>query len=69
MLYGGNGGAGANSSLLGNIGGTREGTPALYSDQVSSSTLNLAAGQQGRAPSAYLEDLFENHGNGPRERF
>ncbi|KAI9668195.1 MAG: hypothetical protein M1821_001015 [Bathelium mastoideum] len=23
----------------------------------------------GRAPSAYLEDLFENHGNGPRERF
>lgn len=22
-----------------------------------------------RAPSAYLEDLFENHGNGPRERF
>ncbi|KAF1953962.1 hypothetical protein CC80DRAFT_418906 [Byssothecium circinans] len=22
----------------------------------------------GRAPSAYLEDLFENHGNGPRDR-
>ena len=22
-----------------------------------------------RAPSAYLDDLFENHGNGPRERF
>lgn len=22
-----------------------------------------------RAPSAYLEDLFENHGSGPRERF
>jgi len=22
-----------------------------------------------RAPSAYLEDLFEHHGNGPRERY
>ena len=30
------------------------------------STSDLAG---SRAPSAYLEDLFENHGNGPRERF
>ena len=27
----------------------------------SSSSLNLSAPPQGRAPSAYLEDLFENH--------
>ena len=32
-------------------------------------SLSLAASAQGRAPSAYLEDLFENHGHGPRERF
>lgn len=35
----------------------------------SSSSLNLSSAPQGRAPSAYLEDLFENHGNGPRERY
>jgi hypothetical protein len=38
----------------------------------SSSNLSLpgvSAVAGGRAPSAYLEDLFENHGNGPRERF
>ena len=29
--------------------------------QASNSTLNLNAPPQGRAPSAYLEDLFENH--------
>ena len=29
--------------------------------QASNSTLNLNAPHQGRAPSAYLEDLFENH--------
>ena len=29
--------------------------------QASNSTLNLNAPSQGRAPSAYLEDLFENH--------
>lgn len=35
-------------------------------------SLNVPGGSSvagGRAPSAYLEDLFENHGNGPRERF
>ena len=29
--------------------------------QPSNSSLNLAVAPQGRAPSAYLEDLFENH--------
>lgn len=35
----------------------------------SNSSLNLSAPPQGRAPSAYLEDLFENHppGNPPSE--
>ena len=48
----------------------------LYA-QPSSSSLMVGLGQRpsndglagSRAPSAYLEDLFENHGNGPRERF
>ena len=45
----------------------------LYS-QTSSSSLAVGNGHDSslpgsRAPSAYLEDLFENHGNGPRERF
>jgi len=53
----------ANSSVVGGVGSAMD----------SASTLNLnapggnAAG--GRAPSAYLEDLFENHGTGPRERY
>ncbi|KAK4546018.1 hypothetical protein LTR36_002155 [Oleoguttula mirabilis] len=60
-----------------------DGTPrqghssALYA-QPSSSSLMVGTGGEGhssdnlggsRAPSAYLEDLFENHGSGPRERF
>ncbi|KAF1996087.1 hypothetical protein P154DRAFT_324862 [Amniculicola lignicola CBS 123094] len=35
-------------------------------------SLNVPGGSSvagGRAPSAYLEDLFENHGSGPRERY
>jgi len=32
------------------------------------STLILGVLPQGRTPSAYMEDLFENHGNGMRER-
>ncbi|KAJ5242409.1 uncharacterized protein N7469_000736 [Penicillium citrinum] len=32
----------------------------------STSSLNLSQPQQGRAPSAYLEDLFENHTPPPR---
>ncbi|KAH7402061.1 hypothetical protein DE146DRAFT_454184 [Phaeosphaeria sp. MPI-PUGE-AT-0046c] len=41
-------------------------------DNVSQLSLNVPGGTTvagGRAPSAYLEDLFENHGSGPRERF
>ncbi len=34
---------------------------AGISMQASTSTLNLSAPPPGRAPSAYLEDLFENH--------
>ncbi|KAL2351690.1 hypothetical protein BJ546DRAFT_255602 [Cryomyces antarcticus] len=33
------------------------------------SMAGLSGQPTSRAPSAYLEDLFENHGNGPRERF
>ncbi|KAK3718900.1 hypothetical protein LTR37_004816 [Vermiconidia calcicola] len=43
---------------------------------VNPSSSSLMVGHQStsdlsgsRAPSAYLEDLFENHGSGPRERF
>lgn len=38
---------------------------------MSNLSLNVPGGSAtgGRAPSAYLEDLFENHGSGPRERF
>ncbi|KAK2871880.1 hypothetical protein FQN49_002734 [Arthroderma sp. PD_2] len=32
----------------------------------STSSLNLTSPPQGRAPSAYLEDLFENHPSGPQ---
>ncbi|KAJ5743933.1 hypothetical protein N7533_008803 [Penicillium manginii] len=34
----------------------------------STSSLNLSQVQQGRAPSAYLEDLFENHSSPPPRR-
>ena len=45
----------------------------LY-DQPSSSSLMVGGASSSdlagsRAPSAVLEDMFENHGNGPRERF
>ncbi len=33
----------------------------LLPSQASTSTLNLSVPPQGRAPSAYLEDLFESH--------
>lgn len=54
----------ARSSVVGNV------NQGVYNQQ-SVSSLNLTAPPQqgGRTPSAYLEDLFENHGNGPRERF
>ncbi|KAF2094039.1 hypothetical protein NA57DRAFT_60688 [Rhizodiscina lignyota] len=58
------------SSVVGQVSGP---TGGLYSaPSYSSLNLNVPGGTQqpgGRTPSAYLEDLFENHGNGPRERF
>jgi hypothetical protein len=60
-------------ATLGTPGNTRSG---VYShngnDNVSQLSLNVPGGTTvagGRAPSAYLDDLFENHGAGPRERF
>ncbi|KAF2757141.1 hypothetical protein EJ05DRAFT_477360 [Pseudovirgaria hyperparasitica] len=41
---------------------------SVYAGRPSTSSLNLSVAPEGRAPSAYLEDLFENHGSGPRER-
>ncbi|KAL5121795.1 hypothetical protein ACEQ8H_000010 [Pleosporales sp. CAS-2024a] len=41
-------------------------------DSASQLSLNVPGGTNaagGRAPSTYLEDLFENHGSGPIERF
>ncbi|KAI8935662.1 hypothetical protein NX059_007186 [Plenodomus lindquistii] len=62
---GSHGGAGgyARSPVYGH-GGESQG-------DMSSLSLNVPGGSStgGRAPSAYLEDLFENHGSGPRERF
>ena len=40
--------------------GSRLSTPGLMG-QASNGSLNLSVAPQGRAPSAYLEDLFENH--------
>ncbi|KAL8803199.1 MAG: hypothetical protein Q9182_003300 [Xanthomendoza sp. 2 TL-2023] len=40
--------------------GYRPSTAGL-STQASTSTLNLSTAAQGRAPSAYLDDLFEDH--------
>lgn len=66
----------ARNSYL-DAGGPRPGhSSGLYSAASASSlspNLNRKPSSDGlagsRAPSAYLEDLFENHGNGPRERF
>ncbi|KAJ4301010.1 hypothetical protein N0V90_003099 [Kalmusia sp. IMI 367209] len=54
--------------------GTPTGRAGVYGHDHGSASqlsLNVPGGSTtgGRAPSAYLEDLFENHGNGPRERF
>jgi hypothetical protein len=41
-------------------------------ENVSNLSLNMPGGSAvagGRAPSAYLDNLFEEHGNGPRERY
>lgn len=60
-------------ATLGQPGNTNSG---IYGhggiDGASQLSLNAPGGTTvagGRAPSAYLEDLFENHGAGPRERF
>ncbi|KAH9844503.1 vacuolar membrane protein [Teratosphaeria destructans] len=50
-----------NSSLMVDVGAA--GARGGFSRE---STSDLGG---SRAPSAYLEDLFENHGQGPRERF
>ena len=59
------------SSMVGQVNGPTGGG-GLYS-QPSASSLNLSVPggtvSGGRTPSAYLEEMFENHGNGPRERF
>ena len=52
------------------LSGSRLSTQGLVG-QISNSNLNLSVAPQGRAPSAYLEDLFENHPPGqtvPEER-
>lgn len=54
--------------------GTPTGRAGVYGNDhgdPSQLSLNVPGGSStgGRAPSAYLDDLFENHGNGPRERF
>lgn len=46
-------------STLGRLG------TAGFTMHPSNSSLNLSAPPQGRAPSAYLEDLFENHPDTP----
>lgn len=46
------------------IGFGRPSTTGL-SMHASNSSLNLSAPPQGRAPSAYLEDLFESHPTAP----
>jgi hypothetical protein len=56
----------------GTPGNTRSGVYGYGNDDMSQLSLNVPGGTSvagGRAPSAYLDDLFENHGSGPRERF
>ncbi|KAL5430053.1 hypothetical protein PMIN05_010481 [Paraphaeosphaeria minitans] len=53
--------------------GSPSGRAGVYGNDHGSASqlsLNVPGGSTtgGRAPSAYLDDLFENHGNGPRER-
>ena len=59
-------------ATLGNGLGGGNGVYGPGAHSQSNLSLNVPGGTHvpgGRAPSAYLEDLFENHGNGPRERF
>ncbi|KAF1920170.1 hypothetical protein BDU57DRAFT_437599 [Ampelomyces quisqualis] len=65
-----------NRNSVATLGTPRDTRSGVYShasnDEMSQLSLNVPGGTTvagGRAPSAYLEDLFENHGSGPRERF
>lgn len=58
-------------ATLGTPGNMRSGIYGQGNENLSQLSLNVPGGNAtgGRAPSTYLEDLFENHGTGPRERF
>lgn len=60
-------------ATLGTPGNTRSGVYGHGNGNVSNLSLNVPGGSTeagGRAPSAYLEDLFEHHGgSGSQERF
>jgi hypothetical protein len=65
-----------NRNSVATLGTPRDTRSGVYghtsNENVSQLSLNVPGGTNvagGRAPSAYLEDLFENHGSGPRERF
>jgi hypothetical protein len=65
-----------NRNSVATLGTPRDTRSGMYghtsNENVSQLSLNVPGGTTvpgGRAPSAYLEDLFENHGAGPRERF
>lgn len=56
--------------------GSNRNSAYLYGQPSSSSLMvggqsvsDLTTAPNSRAPSAYLEELFDNHGSGPRERF
>ncbi|EMC91144.1 hypothetical protein BAUCODRAFT_39287 [Baudoinia panamericana UAMH 10762] len=55
----------SSSSLMVGVGG--QAGAGLNVRKTRESSRDGLAG--GRAPSAYLEEMFENHGRGPRERF
>jgi hypothetical protein len=64
----------ASVATLNTPGNTRSGVYGHGQASVSNLSLNVPGGTQepgGRAPSAYLEDLFENHGGprSPQERY
>jgi len=66
-----------NRNSVATLGTPRDTRSGIYghghgNDNMSQLSLNVPGGTNvagGRAPSAYLDDLFENHGSGPRERF
>jgi hypothetical protein len=66
-----------NRNSIATLGTPRDTRSGVYghghgNENMSQLSLNVPGGTSvagGRAPSAYLEDLFENHGSGPRERF